>query len=125
MMKKILLWLCVFAWMVGIWYVSDQPDVHSGLKQDLLLRKLAHVFEFAVLTWLLLLAIRGRYTRDKDIITAVAVAVVYAFLDEWHQTWIAGRHGVINDVLIDSIGCLIVGGVAWWKRIRSPAGRVA
>ena len=33
-------------------------------------------------------------------------AALYAVLDEWHQTFVAGRSGQLRDICIDSAGAL-------------------
>jgi VanZ family protein len=45
---------------------------------------------------------------------AVALAVAYAGSDEFHQTFVRGRHGSPIDVGIDAIGALI--GLGVWRR---------
>jgi len=104
-------WTLTALWMLVIWRLSDQPDLSSGLEHDFLWRKLAHVLEFALLTWLWLKALaveRG----DRSAVWWVLLAVVgYAVLDEWHQTWVMGRSGRATDMLIDTVGILAV---AWW-----------
>jgi hypothetical protein len=39
---------------------------------------------------------------------AVAIAVAYGALDEWHQSFVAGRTGDVRDVGRDAIGAVIV-----------------
>jgi VanZ family protein len=111
--KKIKNWILVFLWAGLIFFLSHQPDLKSGLsgQWDFILRKLAHITEYAILTLLLIKAL-GNYqlTNRKILITAVFLAVLYAFSDEYHQTFILGREGTVRDVLIDSIG---IGLAAW------------
>jgi VanZ family protein len=35
---------------------------------------------------------------------AVALALVYAVSDEFHQTWVDGRHGTPVDIVVDGVG---------------------
>ena len=54
-----LLWAPVLGWAALIFYLSSIPSLNSGLGiWDTFLRKGAHIFEFAVLTGLLLRALR-------------------------------------------------------------------
>ena len=88
-----------------IFALSAQPSLDSGLGTiDLVGRKLVHATEFGVLylLWLRALGWRGRARP-----AAAAIAIAYAISDEIHQTFVAGRHGVPTDVLIDSTGVLI------------------
>jgi len=76
------------------------PDLGTGLGTwDLVLRKLAHFCEYAILGALLLRA------RDRTEL-AVAAGVVYAATDELHQHFVPGRHAALRDVAIDAAGVL-------------------
>jgi VanZ family protein len=51
---------------------------------------------------------------DNRVVIAlgVAIALVYSASDEFHQTFVRGRHGTPLDVLVDSIGMTIAAMVA-------------
>jgi VanZ family protein len=103
-------WLPVVAWAAVIFAFSSVPSLSTHLGTwDLVLRKLAHMTEDAVLA-LLLLRATGSYAW------AFAAAVAYACTDEFHQTFVRGRHGSPVDVAIDALGALI--GLAVWRRAR-------
>ena len=102
------LWLPVLAWAGMIFAFSSVPDLGTGLGAwDLVLRKLGHVAEFAVLGALLL-----RAARDERI--ALAAGIAYAVSDELHQSFVPGRIGSPLDVLIDAVGVAL--GVVLWRR---------
>ncbi|MDX6665368.1 MAG: hypothetical protein QOG68_1574 [Solirubrobacteraceae bacterium] len=83
-----------------IFFLSAQPDLSSGLGGwDLVLRKLAHMTEYAALFALWRRALPGRSPW-----LAAALAIGYACTDEFHQTFVTGRHGTPVDVLIDAVG---------------------
>ena len=84
--------------MAVIWLLSAQPDLRSGLDSDLdlVLRKLAHMTVFGAL----LLA----WWRAAGPRWAVVLTLAYAAVDEWHQTWVEGRHGAFSDWAIDALG---------------------
>ncbi len=100
--------------MAAIFLLSAQPSDGHHPEIVVLLRKLAHVTEYAVLTLCWWRAFRGLATRDNRVAIALAVAVALAYSgsDEFHQTFVSGRHGTPVDVLIDAIGMAIAGMVA-------------
>jgi VanZ family protein len=103
-------WLPVVVWAGVIFAFSSVPSLSTHLGTwDLVLRKLAHMSEYAVLG-LLLLRATGSYAW------AFGLAVGYACTDELHQTFVRGRHGSPVDVGIDAVGALI--GLAVWRRVR-------
>lgn len=130
MMKKFFkYWIPVIIWAGFIFWLSSIPNLKSGLEQDLILRKIAHIFEYALLTFLLYRAIRpeadqykpGKQERTaflKALLLAIIIAFLYALSDEFHQTFIFGRKGRIEDVGIDSIGILITSFLCYIKNIK-------
>jgi VanZ family protein len=93
--------------MAAIFVLSAQTSSGDHGFFDLLLRKLGHVTEYAVLTFLWWRALRGlRVVEDNRtaIAVAVGIAFAYAISDEFHQTFVEGRHGTPVDILIDSTG---------------------
>jgi VanZ family protein len=102
-------WLPVLAWAAVIFAFSAIPSLSSGLGAwDLLLRKLAHITEYAILGALLL-----RATRRPGL--ALALAALYAVSDEVHQHVVEGRHAAALDVVIDSAGALV--GILAWRQL--------
>jgi VanZ family protein len=102
------LWAPVVLWAALIFTFSAVPDLGTGLGTwDLVLRKIAHTVEFAVLGALLLRALRAE-------LPALAAGIAYAATDEVHQLFVAGRHGSVVDVLIDAVGVTL--GVALYRR---------
>ena len=92
------LWLPVLVWAALIFTLSGIPDLSTGLGGwDLVLRKCAHMTEYAILAVLLLRAL-GREAP------AFAAAVAYACTDELHQHFVQGRHASPIDVGIDAVG---------------------
>ncbi|RMF92708.1 MAG: hypothetical protein D6734_11695 [Candidatus Schekmanbacteria bacterium] len=111
----ILLWGPVILWYSIMFYLSHQPNLNSGLAYDFLLRKCAHIFEFAVLSLLIFNAIwKSNYFKEKkdlrlsySIMTVFIVSLSLAASDEIHQSFVRGRHGTYTDVMIDSIGIML------------------
>ena len=104
----VLVWLPVLLWAAVIFAVSSIPSLNSGLGTwDYVLRKCAHMTEYAILAILSWRAV-GRE------LPALAIASGYAVTDEFHQTFVAGRHGSPIDWAIDTIGALIGLAVLRW-----------
>jgi len=88
------------ALMALIFFLSAQADLSSGLGNwDLVLRKLAHMTEYAVLYLLW-----RRALPDARPWIPVAIALGYAITDEIHQSFVTGRHASPIDVAIDGMG---------------------
>ena len=105
------LWAPVLLWAGVIFALSSVPDLGTGLGTwDLVLRKLAHAAEYALLGALLFRAL------DREV-PALALGVAYAASDELHQHFVRGRTGAPLDVLIDAVGVAI--GVMAWRKLRA------
>jgi VanZ family protein len=102
MLKKIIKFIPSIIWMFIIFYFSSRSTTGIGTNQvdRFLILKSFHLIEYAILAFLLLLAI----TKNK---LAVIVGYLYAVSDEIHQYFIPGRTGRFRDTLIDLIGILI------------------
>ena len=74
-----------------------------------LIRKLAHMSEYAILALFTYYALI-KIAFNKRIIFQITslISFLYACSDEFHQLFISGRSGQFTDVLIDSTGCLIM-----------------
>ena len=101
-------WLPVIIWAGFIFYVSNVPNLQSGLPYDFILRKAAHVTEYFVLAFLLYRALKNTcYLKGFCLPFFLGVlGLAYAITDEVHQVFIAGRHGAPRDVLIDMVGII-------------------
>jgi VanZ family protein len=79
----------------------------------LLVRKCAHLSEYAVLALLILRAIkRSAHTTPEAWSwqragVALLIAAAYAATDEWHQSFVPSRTADLTDVLIDSSGAMM------------------
>jgi VanZ family protein len=105
------LWAPVVAWAALIFALSSIPHLGTGLGTwDTILRKCAHATEYAVLAALLVRVL-------ENVPAAFVLTVAYAVTDEFHQTFVRGRHGSPYDVLIDAVGALI-GLLAYRRALR-------
>jgi VanZ family protein len=109
--------------VMGLIYLfSAQPDLNSGLGVfDLIGRKVVHMTEYGLLWWLW-----SRALGFRRPLLAAAIALAYAATDEYHQTFVAGRHGSPVDWGIDAAGIA----AAWLAqrtllRVRTRSSRAA
>ena len=86
--------------------LSATPDlaVASGWL-DTVTRKAGHVAVFGALAAACILALRRwPVAAPTCLLAGSALALAYAVLDEWHQTFVPTRHGAPADVAIDAAG---------------------
>ena len=108
--RVVTVWLPVVAWAAVIFAFSSVPSLSTGLGTwDTILRKGAHITEYAILGALLYRAFR----REAP---ALAAGIAYAATDELHQHFVRGRHASPVDVAIDAVGLAL--GMLVWLRVR-------
>jgi VanZ family protein len=113
------LWFPPIVFMGVIFAFSAQPSLDSGLGLvDQIGRKLIHFAEYALLCFLWWRALVTVTSADRALVLAFLLATGYAATDEFHQTFVDGRHGSTVDWLIDSAGA---GAAALTLRTRSRA----
>src|SRR5437588_8115396 len=87
-------WAPPVALMAVIFGLSAQPDLSTGLGVwDFIGRKLVHMAEYGLLCLLWWRAFREVAPPRRALAFAVAVSLAYAGTDEFHQTFVHGRHG--------------------------------
>jgi VanZ family protein len=82
-------------------------------------RKLGHFTEYFVLGGLLWRALRyhdAAASRSRRLALSIAITLLYAISDEWHQSFIPSRTASVVDVLIDTLGGIC--GI-WTFKLRS------
>ncbi len=108
--RVLTVWLPVVAWAAVIFALSSVPSLSTGLGWwDTVLRKGAHLTEYAILGVLLYRA----FDRETP---ALAAGIAYAASDELHQHFVRGRHASPVDVGIDAVGVAL--GMLVWLRMR-------
>ena len=129
-------WLPVLAWMVFIfvgstdllsaehtsrfirpflrWFAPDISDATIASIQ-LVVRKCAHLTEYAILAALLSRALRVH--RERVFVLAFLLSATYAALDEFHQSFVATRTASAWDGAIDCVGVLI--GLMLYRLVRN------
>jgi len=108
-MKKIFkLWVPVLSWLGLIYFFSSIPGLNSGLECDTILRKIAHMMEYGILTFLLYRAFRDTWKLDtlSLLFYPAVISFAYAVSDEIHQLFVPNRHGAVVDVWIDTVGII-------------------
>jgi VanZ family protein len=116
-------WLAVALWMGMIFAFSAQSRLPSAPQPwlDFLFKKGAHFTVFAVLAALLWRALEW---RPRAWMWAWPLTVIYAISDEWHQSFVSGRHPQATDVLIDACGAATALLLAWMILRRSTESSV-
>ena len=112
-------WLPLLVWMGLIYFVSNQPktDIPDFGFWDTLLKKGGHFLSYAVLAWL---AWRVTRVGKRPFLWAFLITAAYAIGDEYHQSFVPGRHGQLTDVLIDCAGGLVALSILQegrWRRL--------
>ena len=87
----------------------------------LLIRKGAHMAEYAILFFLYDRALHIEGAKRPGLY-ALILCALYAATDETHQAFVAGRGPSVMDVGVDALGA----GAAWfaskiWQRIKNPS----
>jgi len=120
--RRLWLWGPVLAYMALIFYQSSMTTAPlPGGMND----KLAHASGYALLGLLVARAVAGGFPSPLDAHLAaisVAITVLYAASDEWHQRFVPGRTADLADLAADTVGALAAVGAAWacgilWPRL--------
>jgi len=103
---------------VRLFFGAETADVISADTIGLLVRKAAHMTEYAVLFLLYRRALALSGVRHPGV-WALVMSACYAATDEWHQGFVADRNPSPADVCIDALGAA----AAWcahtaWIRIK-------
>lgn len=134
-MKKVLSILLVIIWMMLIFNFSkDNGDESTSLTNQVIttvvttftdieknseemnyildktfipVRKCAHFFVYFCLGLLIMNALYICGVSKKTLIISSIACILFSISDEIHQTFVDGRSGSINDVLLDSSASLI------------------
>jgi VanZ family protein len=79
------------------------------------IRKMAHLTEYFILSVLILGGLRGkdRGWKLSWAVWTVMIAAAYASFDEFHQVFVPGRHASPWDALLDTAGATVAQVVLW------------
>ncbi len=94
-------WLPAILWMGLIFFLSSRPDLphHPEPLIDLILKKSAHLIEYAILAFLL-----ARPLGKGKEMPILLTGGLYALSDEAHQSLVPGRNAAWSDVAVDLLG---------------------
>ena len=140
-------WLPIVLWLVLIFAASDDeqsvqrssriigpllhwlfPHLPAQTVKDLVtvVRKWAHVTEYAVLAWFFWRALRKPVRDDprpwkrSEAVTSLVCVALYGISDEVHQAFVPSRQASPWDVLIDTggaaLGLFVVWVVGRWRK---------
>lgn len=84
-----------------------QSYLHISIP-EIIIRKAAHMCEYALLTMTFIYGFYHTVSIQKVIPYSLSACFIYACTDEFHQLFIGGRAGQFTDVLIDTSGALIM-----------------
>jgi VanZ family protein len=98
--------------MAVIWMLSSLParadKTIGGVFMPEILQKAAHVVVYGVLGVAWFWAFDFRRGARAAALWACSLTTAYAAVDEFHQTFVPGRHGSSWDVALDTIAALLV-----------------
>jgi VanZ family protein len=78
---------------------------------DLIIKKASHVIGYATLTLSFFYAFQF---QRKYIGFAIVFSIFYALTDEFHQSFVPGRHASLLDALVIDTGGSMLAGVIFW-----------
>lgn len=128
-------WILVLGWMAVIFWLSSQPEgsgpprPYRGLDTtEHVLDYMAHAVAFGVLMALAWRAVHAVLSPGAGIgvplCSTVFAVMLYAASDEYHQSFVPGRHATVKDWLADAAGMLVVVAVVLWREQRRRVGSV-
>jgi len=97
--------------MIAIFAFSSIPSVEMpnfGLL-DFLVKKGGHALGYGLLALAYLRGLKGRETEIETgrFLIAWVLAVLFSATDEFHQSFVPGRHPAATDVIIDAVGAAL------------------
>jgi VanZ family protein len=122
-LKVINFWIPVILWLMVIFFFSAQPTIKTTeiYWQDFIIKKTAHIVEYAILATLLYRALVASGVSKKEAgIYAIILAATYGISDEFHQRFTPGREPRVRDVVFDTIGATMAIIYIWRYLPKAP-----
>jgi VanZ family protein len=98
----------VVAWMALIFFLSSQsrlPDLSPSFS-DALQDILGHFLAYGALALLVVWALEA-FGVSRPALWTLVVVLLYALSDEFHQSFVPGRHPDLFDIATDVAGALV------------------
>jgi hypothetical protein len=120
--------VATLAYLTGIFLLSHLPGTESAPGGPSIisiiperLQNFLHVPLFAGLAWCMLMSLSNGQWRKTLPLWCYGVvgvfAIVYAAVDEWHQSFIPGRFASLSDFFVDCVGIVGLLFAHWlWNR---------
>lgn len=113
--QSFLAYLPAVIWASVIFILSHQSVLPSFeiSAMDFIFKKSAHMFVYAVLYYLFLRASISTWPKNKKVtiwiwLWPLIFTLIYAIVDELHQSTVPGRHATARDVAYDMLGAITV-----------------
>lgn len=113
----------IIAWLALLFFNSSENYADSNLRSyyflerfnitnsklsyenNILIRKLAHFFEYMILSIILIIIFKlFSFRRTTLCTTTLFLIMLIGTIDEFYQSFIPGRSSLVSDVLIDTLG---------------------
>ncbi|MBC8414793.1 MAG: VanZ family protein [Nitrospira sp.] len=103
--NAVLWWGASVAYMFLIYFLSSHrlPDIEAGMDFD----KVLHVGAYFVMAFLLFNALQNSGAGRFAFAGAILLTLLYGVSDEFHQSFVPGRHASFYDVVADLVGAII------------------
>ena len=103
-------WWPTVVWAAVIFGFSSKPTLITShiYWQDFVVKKIAHLFVYAVLAVLLYRSLKHTTKLNKTylLLFTITITTLYALSDEFHQSFTPGREPRLRDVAIDVVGAI-------------------
>ena len=107
-------WLPPVLYAAAIFVASSSS--HPPSPPSLVTDKHVHLIVFAGLALVLWRALSHGWQqlwRARPALTAVGLTALYGASDEWHQSFVPGRHADLADLMVDALGAALAVGLVW------------
>lgn len=85
-------------------FPGNAPGIGGGVKISIIY----HFTVFFLFGFFFLMSIKGdKEIKTGYIVTTLIISILYAFLDEFHQTFVPFRNPSIQDILTDTAGIFL------------------
>jgi VanZ family protein len=114
-MRRIFRWIPAFIWMSVIFYLSHrtEDDLESWMPFFLMLFPWMSSFDWGHFAAYFILActfywgLGQAFVNIRGKLLVILMCILFGVTDEYHQSFIAGRHPDLKDIRNDGIGALL------------------